>query len=87
MSGCFIIGKMKGLTLTQFRYYSECTSIFNKVQAYNANVSTLRAQGQTGLSYYQFKTSEEGTKFTQGRFLLVQNDPGNAASYDLVEQN
>lgn len=87
MSGCFIIGKMKGLTLTQFRYYSDCTSIFTKVQAYNANISTLRAEGQVELSYYQFKTSEEATKFIQGRFLLIQNDPGNAASYDLIQQN
>jgi hypothetical protein len=87
MSGCFIVGKMKGLTFTQYRIYSNATSIFTRVQAFNANVSTLRGLGNDKISYYQFGSAVEREAFIQGQMLLIQNDPTNAARYATIPQN
>jgi hypothetical protein len=83
----FPLGKMKGLTFMQYREYSEAVNIFRTVEAYNSNVSTLRGNGNLGVSYYVFNSSESETKYRQGQFILVQNDPLNAASYTSVQKN
>lgn len=75
----FIVGQMEGLTNTEYLTYSNAVYIFHKVEAYNLNVSTLRAAGNKSLSYYTFQSSTEKTSYTQGRMLLIQNDPVNAA--------
>ena len=87
MSQCFILGRMKGLTFTQFQTYSSAVGIFNRVQRYNANISTLRGQGDLTQRYYTFQSNEEESMYTMGRFLLVQNDPLNAQNYLPVSQN
>ena len=78
---------MKGLTFMQYNDYSNAVNIFRTVEAFNSNVSTMRATGNKGLSYYTFKSSTEETNYTRGQYLLVQNDPTNAALYTPVEKN
>ena len=84
---CFPIGNMKGLTFMQYRTYSHAVNTFTTVQAFNSNVSTLRAGGNTSLSYYTFNSILEETSFTLGNILLLQNDPKNASLYTPVEKN
>lgn len=78
---------MRGLTFMQYRDYSEAVNIFRTVEAYNANVSTIRGNGNLGVSYYIFNSSEDETKYKQGQFILVQNDPLNANNYNPVQKN
>lgn len=67
----------KFLTPSQKLEYNTSLAIFDYVQSYNSNVSTLRAAGNLTLSYYQFPSTQEKTKFTQGRFLKVQSYPNS----------
>jgi hypothetical protein len=66
---------MKGLTYRQLLTYSNATSTFKRVEAYNANIFALRSAGDSSQQYYVFKDSTEEAVYTQGRFLLAQNDP------------
>jgi len=75
----------KFLTFGQKTEYQRAWQIFNNVQTYNSNVSTLRSAGQTTLIYYQFISGEEKTKFLQGRFLHIQAYPNS--NWDFVQQN
>ena len=75
----------KFLTFTQKTEYQRAWQIFDNVQTYNSNVSTLRSGGQSNLTYFQFISGEERTKFTQGRFLHIQAYPNSNWPY--VEQN
>jgi hypothetical protein len=82
-----VIGQMKGLTFTQYQIYTAAVGTFNRVQAYNLNVSTLRSAGNSQLSYYQFISGAELEAYKMGMCLLVTNDPRNAASYAPVPQD
>lgn len=75
----------KFLTFTQKTNYYEAWATFNRVQDYNSNVSTLRAAGDLGLTYYQFLTGTEKTLFLQGRSLHVQSYPNS--NWEIVQQN
>jgi uridine kinase len=75
----------KFLTFSQKQEYSYAFQLFNNIQAYNSNVSTLRAGGALNVPYYQFLTNEEKTKFLQGRFLHIQAFPNS--NWDFVQQN
>ena len=82
---CFTLGTMKGLTYMQLLTYSNATNIYQRVESYNSNVSTLRASGDTSKTYYTFNSSEEESKYKLGRFLLIQNDP--TGDYTPVKKN
>lgn len=75
----------KFLNFGQKTEYQRAWQLFNTIQSYNSNVSTLRFQGQTTLTYYQFISGEEKTKFLQGRFLHIQSYPNS--NWDFVQQN
>jgi hypothetical protein len=96
-SYCDLSG-FKFLTFAQKQEYQRAWQIFNNVQAFNSNISTLRftgnistmqmstfQQGNSNLTYYQFISGEEKTKFLQGRFLHIQSYPNS--NWDFVEQN
>jgi hypothetical protein len=70
---------------SQFLKYRTAWFTFNRVQTFNSNVSTLRAAGETNLSYYQFLTNQEKNNFQIGRFLHVQSYPNS--NWDLVQEN
>lgn len=85
---CFNVGSMTGLTNSQLLGYSNATSIFLRVQAFNQNIRTKRLAGATGISYYVFANNTEAALYRQGQFLLSQNDPTGAAAgtyNDVVE--
>ena len=75
----------KFLNFAQKTEYQRAFSLFNNIQSFNSNVSTLRSAGQTQLTYYQFISGEEKTKFLQGRFLHIQAFPNS--NWDFVQQN
>ena len=81
------LGKMTGLTFIQYRQYTTAVNMFRTVEAYNSNVSTLRGNGTIGLSYYTFTSTTDESDYTMGRYILVQNDPNNAANYIPVQKN
>jgi hypothetical protein len=83
---CFKLGDMKALTPSQRLQYSQATSIFTRVQAYNNVIRGKRLAGNTQVSYYVFNDSTEKTMFTLGQFILTQNDPTNAVLYATVKQ-
>lgn len=75
----------KFLNFAQKTEYQRAFQLFDTIQNYNSNVSTLRFGGQTTLTYYQFISGEEKTKFLQGRFLHIQAYPNS--NWPFVEQN
>ena len=83
---CLILGDMKALTPSQKLHYAQATSIFKRVQAYNATVRGKRLAGNKDVSYYIFTDNTERTLFRLGQIILTQNDPTNANIYLTVEQ-
>jgi hypothetical protein len=75
----------KFLNFAQKTEYQRAFQLFNTIQSYNSNVSTLRSGGDLGVTYYQFISGEEKTKFLQGRFLHIQAFPNS--NWPFVEQN
>jgi hypothetical protein len=75
----------KFLNFAQKQEYQRAWQIFDNVQTFNSNVSTLRFQGYSNLTYFQFISGEEKTKFLQGRFLHIQSYPNS--NWQFVEQN
>ena len=75
----------KFLTFSQKQDYQRSWQIFDNVQAFNSNISTLRFQGNSNLTYYQFISNVEKAKFLQGRFLHIQSYPNS--NWQFVEQN
>lgn len=72
---------------SQYLKYKRSATFFQQVQAFNSNVSTLRSQGQTTLSYYQFPTSTQKDQYDRGRFLLNQSYPNLSTIFLPVQQN
>jgi hypothetical protein len=65
----------KFLSQSQKLEYQQSWRIFNAVQLSNIKTSTLRAEGNQFLTYYQFKTNEENTFFTRGQSLHTFSYP------------
>lgn len=55
--------------------YQSYWNDFERIQAYNTGVSTLRSQGDTTQTYYVYSGNQELNSFTVGRFLHVQRYP------------
>lgn len=72
---------------SQYQKYKRSATFFQQVQAFNSNVSTLRFQGQTTLSYYQFPTSQQKEQYDRGRSLLIQSYPNLSTIFLPVQQN
>lgn len=85
MSSYCDLSGFKFLNFAQKQEYQRAWQIFDNVQAFNSNVSTLRFQGNSNLTYFQFISGEEKTKFLQGRFLHIQAYPNS--NWPFVEQN
>jgi hypothetical protein len=82
---CIDLSGFKFLYQSQNLEYRQAFATFDKVQLFNSNVSTLRAAGNSNLSYYQFLTNKEKTTFTKGRMLHIQSFP--SSNFPLVEEN
>lgn len=70
-----LLGNLKALTFSQYIEYRSAIGTYNRVEAYNSNISTLRGRGNLGLSYYDFQTYKEDYKYKLGQRLLTQIYP------------
>jgi len=86
MDACEALGTMKSLTYSQYRNYYNAINTFLTIDAYNLTIHNARLAGDTRKGYYRFTSETELTQYTQGRMLLIQADPINAALYLPVEQ-
>ncbi len=82
---CFDLSGFSGLNCFTQLQYKTYWNVFERIQAYNSNVSTLRAGGDLGLTYYQFVNTEERTEFTYGQILHVKRYPNS--NWNAVSQN
>ena len=76
----------KFMYFSQSQEYKNAAVYYQQVQAFNSNVSTLRSQGQTTLSYYQFPTQQLKATYNTGRFILVQSYPALSSNLVPVQQ-
>ena len=73
------------LNSSQLRNYRTSIQIFDRIQNYNSNISTLRSQGDLTLSYYQFISSQEKNMYTQGLYVLLESY--GSGNIQIVQQN
>ena len=83
--GCHDLSGFFFLSESQLRYYRTCINVFDNVQGYNSNVSTLRSNGTLTASYYQFMTTQEKNQYTKGLFLATQSY--GSGNIQVVQQN
>ena len=76
----------KFMYFSQSQEYRNAAKFYQQVQAFNSNISTLRADGNVTLSYYQFPTQEQKAQYNTGRFILVQSYPGQQNLFTPVQQ-
>ena len=67
---CFVdISGFQSLTYRQVYEYTTGWVTFQRVEQYNIQVSTMRGNGDTGLTYWQFETNEGLTNYRLGAVL------------------
>ena len=71
----FTITRLKGLTYSQLQDYKHAVATYNKVEAFNSNVSTLRGNGNKSVEYYEFKTYDDKESYLTGLYFLTENNP------------
>lgn len=72
----------------QFLQYQTAWVTYDRVQAYNSNISTLRGDNPTKysyLTYYQFVTQTEKATYTTGQYLHQQVYPNS--NWNSVQTN
>jgi hypothetical protein len=78
MSACFDLSGFRGLSFGAALQYKIDWDTYDRIQAYNSNVSTLRGQGQgNGLTYYTYASGAEQTSFLNGQLLHVRRYPSS----------
>lgn len=83
--GCFDASGFYCLAQGVLRDYRDWWDTFERIQAYNSNVSTSKAAGATGLTYYKYIDYTEQTAFQNGRMLHIRRYPDS--NWDPVEKN
>lgn len=73
------------LSQVVYRGYQDNWNTFNRIQSFNINVSTQRAQGQKNLYYYAYTDYKERNAFTNGRMLHIRRYPNS--NWDPVPEN
>ena len=83
---CFDLSGFQGLPIGVVIKYRQDWATFNRIQAYNSNVSTLRGNSQgAGLTYYIYASGDEQISFINGQNLHVRRYPG--INWNAVEKN
>jgi hypothetical protein len=72
----FDVSGFQGLPFALALKYKHQWDTFNRIQAINLRVSTLRKAGNLTESYYQFISYTEQSDFTMGQFLHQRRYPG-----------
>ena len=81
MDACFDLSGFTGLSASDLLKYQSYWNTFEKVQAFNTAVSTIRASGQAN----QFISYKESNDFTAGRILHIRRYPDS--NWAVVQQN
>jgi hypothetical protein len=55
--------------------YQDSWNVYNRIQIYNSNVSTIRGGGDKTVNYYTYVNYDEANSFTLGLYLHVQRYP------------
>jgi hypothetical protein len=71
----FDVSGYLGLPISVKQKYEAQWNTYNRVQLTNSNVSTLRATGKEGLTYYQFTSYHEKNDFQVGMYLHQKRYP------------
>ena len=84
---CFSVSSFKFMSQIQFLQYQTAWTTFDKIQAYNSNISTLRqsSSNYSYLTYYQYASQTEKATFTTGQYLHQQVYP--TSNWNPVQQN
>lgn len=82
---CFDLSGFKFLPSSVKLDYKTAWDTFERIQDFNSNVSTQRAAGVPGLTYLNFVSAEEKTRFTWGQYLHQQRYPNS--NWNAVEKN
>ena len=86
MSSCFDLSGFIGLNDSQKLKYKQAWGIFDKVQDYNSNVSTIhQTTNNSNVRYYTFYSYEDRIMFRIGQSLHVQRYPNS--NWSTVEEN
>ena len=73
------------LPQTVFLKYKTDWNNFERIQAFDSNISTQRSNGSTNLSYYHFVDYAERNSFKNGQSLHVLYIPNS--NWDVVQKN
>lgn len=72
---CFDANGFLGLPQGVRIKYETWWNTFEKIFAYDVNVSTLRGRDKTPLTYWTYTTFQEKTDYTNGRLLHMKRYP------------
>ena len=75
--GCFDLSGFQGLPQSTVLIYQNQWYTYNRIQAFNLNISTLRQQGNKGMTYYVYSNSQEQTDFLNGQMLHARRFPNS----------
>jgi hypothetical protein len=75
--GCFDLSGFLALSSSQALLYRQQWDTYNRIQTFNSNVSTIRAQGNRGISYYTYINFDEKDAFTNGQYLHQKRYPNS----------
>jgi hypothetical protein len=80
MAGTFTTFDLSGFLSVQSSLktaYQSYWGIFERVENYNLNISTLRSAGDRTQTYYIFNGNSEQNAYTNGRMLHIQRYPNS----------
>uniref|UniRef100_A0A6C0JXL1 Uncharacterized protein n=1 Tax=viral metagenome TaxID=1070528 RepID=A0A6C0JXL1_9ZZZZ len=72
---CFDLSGLAPLSQGTRQKYINAWNVYDKVQAYDIAVSTLRSQGDRSKTYWQFATAQEHENWRIGLSLHVKRYP------------
>jgi hypothetical protein len=82
---CFDLSGFTPLTESQLYQYRNDWNTFERIQAFNSNVSTQHSLGNLKVYYYTYITNEEKNSFTKGQQLHTVRYP--TSNWNVVQQN
>jgi hypothetical protein len=90
MSNCygpqFTLNGISNVNQSQLQIYKTAWDNYNRIQAFNSNISTIRGNGAGSKSnYYAFVSYAEKNSFRNGQYLHQQQYPNS--NWNDVQQN
>jgi len=82
---CFDLSGFTPLTESQVYQFRNDWNTFERIQAFNSNVSTQRASGILNVYYYTYVSNIEQNSFTKGQLLHTVRYP--TSNWDTVQKN